>query len=154
NGFFLAMAHWRSGDYPKAMAYFDRSVFWMDAYAPSRRELIRFRAEAEALLDTSRPRPDFREVLGDLPARAYSLRGQSLGAQGRWPAALADLRRALEGGGARGNASASIDRNSLVWLRLAALELELGDREAYRRRCRQMIDRFGHSTDAYDLERT
>src|SRR5262249_2098224 len=43
NGFFLAMAHWRSGDYPKALAYFDRSVFWMDAYAPSHLELIRFR---------------------------------------------------------------------------------------------------------------
>jgi serine/threonine protein kinase/tetratricopeptide (TPR) repeat protein len=50
NGFFLAMAHWRSGDDAKALAYFDRSVLSMEGYARSKRELIRFRAEAEAVV--------------------------------------------------------------------------------------------------------
>jgi hypothetical protein len=114
--------------------------------------LIRFRAEA--LLDTSRPHPDFREVLGDLPARAYAGRGMALGARGEWSAALADLRRAVEGTGAQGDTSIAIHFHSILWLYLSVLELELDDREAYRQRCRQMIDRFSRSAAASDRERT
>ncbi len=154
NGFVLAMAYWRLGEEPKALAYFDRSVLWMQGVAPSDPELRKFRSEAEALLDTSRPRPDFRKQLGDFSARAYSLIGMAAGARGEWSAALSDLRRAVEGGAAPGKAAARNARDSMLWLYLAVLEVELGDRQAYRQLCRRMLARFGTSAEATDLERT
>jgi serine/threonine protein kinase len=150
NGFFLAMAHWRLGDPSKALAYYDLSVRWMEAFAPSNPRLIQFRAEAEALLDTSQPRPDFRNVLGDLPGRDDFGLGMAAGARGDWPAALADLRRAVGGAAA----PARNAQDSMAWLFLAVLELEHGDGAAYRRHCRWMLDRFGSSTKGEDLERT
>jgi tetratricopeptide (TPR) repeat protein len=155
NGFFLAMAHWRLGDQSKALAYYDRSVHWMEGFAPSNPELSRFRAEAEALLDTSRPRPDFRTVLGDIAARGYYGIGMAAGARGDWAAARADLRRVVEGTAAPG-ASATPTQgtpDSAAWLFLAVLELEQGDPEAYRAHCRRMLDRFRMSTDPFELER-
>jgi tetratricopeptide (TPR) repeat protein len=50
NGFFLAMAHGRSGDRDKARTWFNRAVQWMDEQMPHNGELRRFRAEAEAML--------------------------------------------------------------------------------------------------------
>ncbi len=154
SGFFLAMAHWRLGEEPKALAYFDRSVFWMEGIAPTDAELRKFRSEAEALLDTSRPRPDFRKVLGDLPARPYFGMGMALGARGQWSPALANLRRAVEGDAAPGEAGARNAQDSSVWLNLAVLEVEHGDREAYRQHCRRMLERFGTSAEPGDLDRT
>jgi serine/threonine protein kinase/Tfp pilus assembly protein PilF len=48
--FFLAMAHWRLGDRDEARAWFDRAVQWTDKHKPHDDELLRLRAEAEALL--------------------------------------------------------------------------------------------------------
>jgi serine/threonine protein kinase/tetratricopeptide (TPR) repeat protein len=50
NAFFLAMAHWRKGDKREARSWFNKAVAWMDKNQPKDAELIRFRAEAEALL--------------------------------------------------------------------------------------------------------
>jgi tetratricopeptide (TPR) repeat protein len=49
--FFQAMAHWRLGEKPQALACFDKAVEWMEQNSPSDDELIRFRAEAAALLN-------------------------------------------------------------------------------------------------------
>jgi eukaryotic-like serine/threonine-protein kinase len=51
--FFLAMAYWRLGDRDKARGWLDRAVDWMDKNNPRDAELIRFRAEAEAMLADS-----------------------------------------------------------------------------------------------------
>jgi tetratricopeptide (TPR) repeat protein len=48
--FFLAMAHWKSGEKEKARTWFDRAVQWMDKNQPRNEELGRFRAEAAELL--------------------------------------------------------------------------------------------------------
>jgi tetratricopeptide (TPR) repeat protein len=48
--FFLAMAHWRLGDREQARTWYDKAVTWMDKHMPQNEELIRFRAEAAALL--------------------------------------------------------------------------------------------------------
>jgi len=48
--FFLAMAHWQLGDKPQARSWFDKAVPWMEKNQPRDEELIRFRAEAAALL--------------------------------------------------------------------------------------------------------
>jgi tetratricopeptide (TPR) repeat protein len=156
NDFFLATAHWRLGDSSKALAYFDRAVLWMDGFAPSNPELLKFRAEAAALLDTSRPRPDFRRVLVDLPARAYIQIGMAAGARGEWAPALADLRRAVEGESEAtpGEATARNTWDSMAWLYLAVVEIEHGDAADYRQHCRRMLERFGTSTDPFELERT
>jgi tetratricopeptide (TPR) repeat protein len=48
--FFLAMAHWQLGDKKQARTWYDQAVAWMDKHMPQNAELIRFRAEAAALL--------------------------------------------------------------------------------------------------------
>ena len=155
DGFFLAMAHWRLGEELKALAYFDRSVHSMKRQAQSPAELVQFRAEAEALLDLSRPRPDFRKVVGDFSAVTYLQTGRASGDRGEWAAALADLRRVFElGGGGRGETSDPITDPSMAWLNRAVLEVEFGDRGAYREHCRRMVERFEGSTNAGELERT
>jgi Flp pilus assembly protein TadD len=54
NGFFLAMAHWQLGDKQKASQWYNKSVHWMEKHQV-RDEVIRFRAEAAALLDLPVP---------------------------------------------------------------------------------------------------
>ena len=66
DGFVLAMARWRRGDEQRGLLVYDRSVAWMERDAPDDAGVRRLRAEAEAVLDTARPRPDFRAVLGGL----------------------------------------------------------------------------------------
>jgi hypothetical protein len=48
--FFLAMAHWRLGDKPQARSWYGKAVSWMEKNQPRNEELMRFRAEAAALL--------------------------------------------------------------------------------------------------------
>jgi tetratricopeptide (TPR) repeat protein len=48
--FFLAMAHWQLGEKDKAREWYDRAAEWMDKNQPTNEELLRFRAEAAALL--------------------------------------------------------------------------------------------------------
>ena len=50
NAFFLAMAHWQRGDKPHACSWYDRAVCWMEKNRPKEEELLRFRAEAAAML--------------------------------------------------------------------------------------------------------
>jgi serine/threonine protein kinase len=50
NGFFLAMAAWQLGQKDEARTWYDRAVAWMEKNQPHNDELIRFRAEAAALL--------------------------------------------------------------------------------------------------------
>ncbi len=50
NAFFLAMAHWQLGDKPQAHSWYDKAVPWMEKNQPKDEELVRFRAEAAALL--------------------------------------------------------------------------------------------------------
>jgi tetratricopeptide (TPR) repeat protein len=61
--FFLAMAHWQTGDKTKARTWYDRAIAWTDKNQPKNEELLRFRAEATALIVTPEPpTPDRREV--------------------------------------------------------------------------------------------
>ena len=48
--FLLSMAHWQLGDKPQARSWYDKAVRWMEKNQPKNEELIRFRAEAAALL--------------------------------------------------------------------------------------------------------
>jgi serine/threonine protein kinase/tetratricopeptide (TPR) repeat protein len=55
--FFLAMAHWRLGDEPRARQWYDRAVEWTDKnhLNPREEELRRFRAEAAGVLGLPDP---------------------------------------------------------------------------------------------------
>jgi uncharacterized protein HemY len=48
--FFLAMAHWQLGEKPQALTWYDKAVAWTEKDQPHNEELLRFRAEAAALL--------------------------------------------------------------------------------------------------------
>ena len=50
DGFFLAMAHWQLDEKDIAQEWFDKAKKWMDENDSDDAELIRFRAEAEALM--------------------------------------------------------------------------------------------------------
>ena len=48
--FFLAMGHWKLDQKEQARKWYDQAVQWMEKNAPLHEELLRFRAEAAALL--------------------------------------------------------------------------------------------------------
>jgi serine/threonine protein kinase/Tfp pilus assembly protein PilF len=50
--FFLAMAAWHRDDRDQARAWYRRSVEWMDTHHPLTEAVLRYRAEADALLGT------------------------------------------------------------------------------------------------------
>ncbi len=49
--YFKAMSHWQLGDKPQALACFDKAALWMEKNHATDEELLRFRAEAAALLN-------------------------------------------------------------------------------------------------------
>lgn len=51
DGFFLAMGFWRTDRQGEARRWYDQSVQWMEKNRPGNAELIRFRAEAEEVLN-------------------------------------------------------------------------------------------------------
>jgi tetratricopeptide (TPR) repeat protein len=61
NGFFLALARWQLGQKNEARTWYDKAVVWMEKNRPKDEELLRFRAEAAALLG-----------LADLPADVFA----------------------------------------------------------------------------------
>jgi tetratricopeptide (TPR) repeat protein len=165
NGFFLAMAYWRLGERGRALMLYDRSVAWTERQAgslnpwagiPDRAdaELAAFRAEAEALLDTSLPRPDFRAALGDFSAPDCYNAGLALGARGQWRRAIDELRRSIAGGRGALDAAGQVDWYSKAWLFAATLDLEVGDRDGYERLRRRMAECFAGSESPVELERT
>jgi tetratricopeptide (TPR) repeat protein len=50
NAFFLAMARWQLGERDLARKWYGQAVQWMDKHKPNGEELLRFRAEAEEML--------------------------------------------------------------------------------------------------------
>ena len=57
-GLFLAMAYHRKGDHDQAHAWYERSVAWMAAHDQQDKYLLRYRAEATALLGVKDPFTD------------------------------------------------------------------------------------------------
>src|SRR5262249_5032115 len=65
NGFFIAMAQEQLGARPEARQWYTAALVWMEKRAPRNEELVRFRAEAAALLSLS-------ERAADLAPQALS----------------------------------------------------------------------------------
>jgi eukaryotic-like serine/threonine-protein kinase len=65
NAYFLAMAHWRRGEFTAARIWFDIAGRWHHRVAPADEELRRFRAEAAALLGLG---PEADREIGQAPA--------------------------------------------------------------------------------------
>jgi serine/threonine protein kinase/tetratricopeptide (TPR) repeat protein len=49
--FFTAMSEWQLGNHAAARKWYQKALDWMDAHDPNSEELIRFRAEAEELIN-------------------------------------------------------------------------------------------------------
>ena len=76
-------------------------------------------------------------------ASLWKVRGYALARLGRWRESRDDLNRALE-----------IEPDDhLIWFSAALLDLWVGDREAYRRHCLALLDRFESTTDPLTIER-
>ncbi len=50
------MAHWQLGHQEEAMQWFDKAVLWIEEHKSNNQELVRFLAEAAALLERQTPR--------------------------------------------------------------------------------------------------
>ena len=81
DGFFLAMAYWQVGRREQANRQFERADTWMKKNNPWHRELVRIRAEAEAVLKSSPSTPpagtsttstDGRRIPGSAPRPALT----------------------------------------------------------------------------------
>jgi len=110
NAFFIAMANWQRGDKEQALKWYAPALVWMEKHAPKDEELIRFRAEAAALLvlpEKLAPEQELATaddvkfctlVLEAHPkaAWAYLARGVSREAEKQDMAAKADYRQALD----------------------------------------------------------
>jgi len=80
--FFLGMAQWKLAERDKARAWYEKGVAWMDANSPKDEELIRFRAEAEWLLDLPQTLPLREDVRWwDSPQDALPVREDVVGAE-------------------------------------------------------------------------
>jgi serine/threonine protein kinase/Flp pilus assembly protein TadD len=109
DAFFIAMACWQSGDKLAARRWFAMARLWMERNAPNNEELLRFRAEAAALLGLSEQLPPGSAApqgdrqlytlileLEPTAAWAYVARGQTLERMGESSLARADYRQALD----------------------------------------------------------
>jgi tetratricopeptide (TPR) repeat protein len=77
-------------------------------------------------------------------AQLWMARANRYGRRGQWPQAGADLAKAID-----------LDPSDhQAWFQSAAVRLQLGDVEGYRRACRQMLTRFGRTKDLYIADKT
>jgi WD40 repeat protein len=97
--------------------------------------------------DEEKAAADYARALEVAPEEEASLllrRGSFRARLGRWQSAADDYTRALQ---------LAPDAHS-GWYELAAVRLQLGDLDGYRRHCREMLRRFGGTTDSFEAERT
>ena len=129
----------------------------MDRVEPGDADADTLRAEAESTLDLSRPRPDFRDALGDLrlPALAGAAldRGTALAQVGRYPEALVQFRRAITGGPEAFRAAGREGGYEWACYAVSVLYRECGDVEGYRRHVRLIRETVHPGDHPSDLER-
>jgi tetratricopeptide (TPR) repeat protein len=168
------MSHWQLGEKEKARQWFDQAVQWMDQNQELFRQdkmatedLRVARFEAEELMGisefakaiTSHPKlatawsdrgaayarlrqwqkaiDDCSEAINLDPklTRAWIVRGEAYLGEGEWEKAAADYGQVL-----------TLDpNNDWYWYPTAALRLQIGDTEGYRRICRDVLERFGNN---------
>jgi hypothetical protein len=66
--FFLAMAHWGLGEKRQAREQFEKAIAWMSKTGSQDDDLLRFRAEASALLGISESSSPSLQKKGGSPA--------------------------------------------------------------------------------------
>jgi superkiller protein 3 len=110
NGFFIAMAQEQLGARPEARQWYTAALVWMEKRAPKNEELVRFRAEAAALLSLSERAADLApQALSDdlqylalilnadaTAAWAYQQRAEAHLSRHDYEAAIPDFKKAIE----------------------------------------------------------
>jgi serine/threonine protein kinase/tetratricopeptide (TPR) repeat protein len=152
NAFFLAMAHWQRGEKEQALKWYAPALVWMEKVAPKDAHLLRFRAEAAALLglpekltpEQAQARDDdlkyYTLVLEAHPKAGwtYQQRGTAHARLGQWGMAEADLAKTIE-----------LNADSPVaWNYLALVRLHRANGDGYRKACTDMLQRFGPTANA------
>jgi tetratricopeptide (TPR) repeat protein len=148
--FFVAMACRQQDKKELAGKWFEQAVQWMEKNNPKNEELLRFRAEAAALLARSeQASPESRQAqLGKLeiysliietdPAAgwAYLARSELYVGLKEWDKAAAGFAKAIELGA---------DDVLAVWYPLALLHLRAGRTNEYRCLCESLLARFSQT---------
>jgi eukaryotic-like serine/threonine-protein kinase len=155
NAFFLAMAHWQLGEMEQASKWYATAIVWMEKHAPKNEELIRFRAEASALLGLPEELPPDQElakaddmsfytlVLEADPkaAWAHGARGSAYAEHDQWEEAGADFAKAVY-----------LNESEPLYLyREALARLQLGDVTDYRQICAAALARLDPARKADDV---
>jgi len=122
NAFFLAMTHWQLGEKDEARKWYDRALERMTV----NEELLRFRAEAAALMGIGHPLASFAEVRKAID-QAHALAGQ-----GQWKKAAAEYARASD----------AFPGDAGLWREYASALLLADDPEGYRRACADILRRL------------
>jgi serine/threonine protein kinase len=105
------------------------------------------RAAAWRWIQKPKRSPERPHLVGIVLAQTFEEmrdRGEGHAKRGEWPDALADYLVAL----------CREPADHVLWCRSAVLLLRVGDREGYRRHCRDMLARFGATQDPVVAERT
>ena len=146
--FFLAMARWRLGEVQQAHYWYARAVRRMQEDGPKDEDLLRFRAEAEAMIgqvpsvDDRSDEPLWSSVVsgyGHLIAERpddwslYDQRAYAHSALGNWHACAADFAKTIE-------LNPTFFELHIVY---AGSLLMAGDNEAYEKACADVLEQFG-----------
>ena len=147
--FFLAMVHWRLGNHDEARKSYDEAIKCMDQNklqndVRNDEQLRRFQAEAEELLKIADDRNATEAADPRGEAEAFAGLGTLRVRQGYFRQAAADYAKAM----------ALEPASELAWLQSGSLLAYLDDREAFRKHCAAMLERFGNTQDRNVAERT
>jgi tetratricopeptide (TPR) repeat protein len=147
DSFFLAMSCWQLGHKDQARQHYDRAVQRMgnQRFNETDVELLhRIRAEAEELLKIA---DEWKATVAADPrgaAEAFVELGGLRARQGNFRQAAADYAKAIE-----------LEPSSeFVSFQGGSLLAHLGQRDAFRKHCAAMLERFGDTQDRYVAERT
>jgi tetratricopeptide (TPR) repeat protein len=145
--FVLAMTHWQLGSKEQAREWYDRAVEWAanrSTKSGAWEELRHFRAEADALLKIDAEKTAIDEVDAWENAAALTERVRLRVRQGNFRQAADNYAKAIE----------LQPPSELAWLQCGSLLAYVGDREAFRKHCAAMLERFGNTQDRNVAERT
>ena len=145
--FFLSLARWRLGEQQQAHYWYTRAARWMQENRPEDEELLRLRAEAEAMFGQE-PSVDDRsdELLWSSVVSGYShliaerpdvwqwfdQRAYAHAALGNWHACAADFAKAIE---------LNSEFSELLIVHAGSL-LMAGDSEAYQKACADALEQL------------
>jgi serine/threonine protein kinase/Tfp pilus assembly protein PilF len=145
--FFLAMAQWQLDKKDDARRWYDKAVDWTDKHQHmdplASAELRQFRAEADKLLKIADDKTATEAADSRGAADAFVELGRLRVRQGDFRQAAADFAKAIE----------FKPDSEFTWSQGGSLLAYLGRRDAFRKHCAAMLERFDSTVDRGIAER-